>query len=121
MTVSEEKEESPLTSVEQQENGEAGETGSQVLEESADDPSPATETDNLEQQGDSSADANALQQTNQHCPATANHEQVAPWDLEHLSDMDIPSKNELARSCKILARLLHARLAWHVHAICPFS
>ena len=63
MTVSEEKEESPLTSVEQQENGEAGETGSQVLEESADDPSPATETDNLEQQGDSSADANALQQT----------------------------------------------------------
>ena len=77
VTVSEEKEESTLTSLEQQENGEAGETGSQVLEESADDPSPATETDNPEQQGDSSADANALQQTNQHCPATANHEQVA--------------------------------------------
>ena len=30
----------------------------------------------------------------------------------------IPSKNELARSCKNLARILHARLAWHVHAIC---
>ena len=33
----------------------------------------------------------------------------------------VPSKNELARSCKICARILHARLAWHVHAICPFS
>ena len=32
-----------------------------------------------------------------------------------------PSKNELARSCKNLARILHARLAWHMHAICPFS
>ena len=35
-----------------------------------------------------------------------------------------PSKNELARSCKIMqdcARILHARLAWHVHVICPFS
>ena len=30
----------------------------------------------------------------------------------------LPSKNELARSCKNLARIL---LAWHVHAICPFS
>ena len=35
--------------------------------------------------------------------------------------VDDPSKNELARSCKICARILHARLAWHVHAICPFS
>ena len=36
-----------------------------------------------------------------------------------LSEMSIatPSKNELARSCKIV----HARLAWHVHAICLFS
>ena len=33
----------------------------------------------------------------------------------------LPSKNELARSRKNLARILHARLAWHVHAICPFS
>ena len=33
----------------------------------------------------------------------------------------LPSKNELARSCKNLARILHARLAWHVHAICPSS
>ena len=30
-----------------------------------------------------------------------------------------PSKNELARSCKNLARILHARLG--LHAICPFS
>ena len=32
-----------------------------------------------------------------------------------------PSKNELPRLCKNLARILHARLAWHVHAMCPFS
>ena len=33
-----------------------------------------------------------------------------------------PSKNELARSCKIVQESsLNARLAWHVHAICPFS
>ena len=25
------------------------------------------------------------------------------------------------RTCKIMPRILHARLAWHVHAICPFS
>ena len=31
-----------------------------------------------------------------------------------------PSKNELARSCKIVQDL-SARLAWHVHTICPFS
>ena len=30
----------------------------------------------------------------------------------------LPSNNELARQC---ARILHARLAWHVHAICSFS
>ena len=33
----------------------------------------------------------------------------------------MPSKNELARSCKNLARILHASLAWHMHVICPFS
>ena len=36
----------------------------------------------------------------------------------------IPAKTNLqdhARLCKNLARILHARLAWHVHAICPFS
>ena len=35
-----------------------------------------------------------------------------------------PAKTNLqdhARLCKNLARILHARLAWHVHAICPFS
>ena len=50
-----------------------------------------------------------------------------PWD-NYWANLK-PSKNELARSCKIVqescmqdcARILHARFAWHVHAICPFS
>ena len=38
--------------------------------------------------------------------------------------ISFPAKTNLqdhARLCKNLARILHARLAWHVHAICPFS
>ena len=34
-----------------------------------------------------------------------------------------PAKTNLqdhARLCKNLARILHARLAWHVHVVCPF-
>ena len=38
------------------------------------------------------------------------------------SRCDLPTQQK--RTCKIMqdcARILHARLAWHVHAICPFS
>ena len=38
--------------------------------------------------------------------------------------ISFPAKTNLqdhARLCKNLARILHARLSWHVHAICPFS
>ena len=38
--------------------------------------------------------------------------------------LSVPKPTQQKRTCKIMqdcARILHARLAWHVHVICPFS
>lgn len=82
VTVSDTPEKTPTTNVEQQEPGEAGEASSQVLEERANDPPPASETHPL-------SDSTTLQQAVNHLPAKPQSSSLTPVDLENLTDMDI--------------------------------
>ena len=46
------------------------------------------------------------------------------WPMNSDLEMKISYTTQQRRTCKYMqdcARILHARLAWHVHAICPFS